>query len=68
MTDTATKEARYSLTEAAEVAHVCYATVWRAVKSGELHATRRNPKGRWLVAEADLTKWAFPEGPEPEGP
>jgi len=56
-----TGQARYTLRQAAEIAHCCYETVWRAVKRGDLTATRRGQHGRYLVAESDLMAWAFPK-------
>ena len=52
---------RYTLTQAAAIAHVCYETVWRAVRRGDLAATRRGEHGRYLVRENDLLRWAFPK-------
>lgn len=53
---------RYTLKQSAAIAKCCYETVWRAVKRGDLVATRRGAHGRYLVAENDLIKWAFPKG------
>jgi excisionase family DNA binding protein len=59
MPTTTAPPVRYSLTQAAEIAGVCYETVWRAVKSKRLRATRRGPNGRWQVTPEDLNAWAF---------
>lgn len=67
MVESAVIERHLSISEAAELSRVCYATVWRAVKADReqpgtgLSSTRRHPKGRILIAESDLRAWAFPD-------
>jgi hypothetical protein len=64
MSETKTRPAelpRYTLRQSAAIAKCCYETVWRAVRNGDLPATRRGANGRYLVKENDLLAWAFPK-------
>jgi len=53
---------RYTLHEVAALAGSCYATAWRAARSGELQAERRGKRGHWTVTEEAANEWAFHRG------
>lgn len=61
-----------TLHQAAEVADVCYQTIWRYVKRyrqgepGGLRAVRRGAHGHWKVSERDLMTWAYQRNGSPE--
>jgi predicted site-specific integrase-resolvase len=50
------------LHQVAELAGCCYATAWRAAKSGELPGVRRGKAGRWRIRYEDAYEWSHNHG------
>lgn len=50
---------------AARLAGVHSTTIWRAIREGELPATRLGPRGNYRVARQELEAWLQPATEEP---
>ncbi len=54
-----------SVSETARELDCCRATVWRAIQSGELPATRTTRRGPWRIRREDLNRLKPPTPPAP---
>lgn len=46
-----------TITDACQTARVSRRTLYRAIKSGALEASRRNGNGQWRITEDALAEW-----------
>jgi excisionase family DNA binding protein len=51
------------ITDAATITGYCSKTIRRAIFAGELRASQRKRRGKWLIRRDELTRWVESEPP-----